>query len=89
MICKKCNLDLKENYFETFIDNKRRFHRRAVCCYCRSEYWKEYNKRKKELKIKRNKNIEFRKKVSLGLKGNDNRWKNNRKKVLKEMITDA
>lgn len=49
MICKKCNQDLNEKYFETYIDNKRRIHKRAVCCFCRSLYWKEYNKKKKEL----------------------------------------
>ena len=50
MICKKCNKDLNEKYFETFIDSKKRLHKRAVCCYCRSEYWRKYNKNKKEIK---------------------------------------
>lgn len=50
MICKKCNQDLKEKYFEHFIDSKGRIHKRAMCCFCRSEYWRIYNKKKKELK---------------------------------------
>ena len=50
MICKYCNKDLKEMYFEHFIDSKGRLHRRAMCCYCRSEYWRKYNKNKKEIK---------------------------------------
>lgn len=50
MICKYCNKDRNEKYFETYIDNKRRLHQRKMCAFCRSEYWKEYNKKKKEAK---------------------------------------
>lgn len=54
MICKKCNQDLKEKYFEHFIDSKGRIHKRAMCCYCRSEYWRNYHKKKPiELRIKK------------------------------------
>lgn len=49
MICKKCNKELNDKYFETFIDNKKRVHKRSVCCFCRSLYWKEYYKKKKGL----------------------------------------
>ena len=48
MICKYCNKDLNEKYFEHFIDSKGRIHKRAMCCYCRSEYWKKYYKEKGE-----------------------------------------
>lgn len=51
MICKYCNKDLKEKYFEHFIDPKGRLHIRAMCCYCRSEYWRIYNKKKKQEKF--------------------------------------
>lgn len=50
MICKYCKKDLKEIYFEHFIDSKGRIHKRAMCCYCRSKYWQLYNKKKKESK---------------------------------------
>lgn len=49
MICKYCNKDLNDKYFETFIDSKKRIHRRKMCCYCRSVYWKEYYKKKKSV----------------------------------------
>lgn len=48
MICNYCKKDLKAMYFETFIDKKGKIHQRKMCCFCRSEYWKEYNKKKKE-----------------------------------------
>ena len=50
MICKYCNKDLNEKYFEHFIDSKGRLHKRSMCCYCRSVYWENYNKKKKEEK---------------------------------------
>ena len=50
MICKYCNQDLKDIYFEKFIDKKRRLHKRAMCCFCRSKYWQLYNKKKKAAK---------------------------------------
>ena len=48
MICNYCKKDLKGKYFEIFTDKKGKIHQRKMCCFCRSEYWKLYNKKKKE-----------------------------------------